>query len=113
MKTLNDPLLAYRDETFLDTEEARPIRILSEYLAPLQAFRQERIHDTVVFFGSARVHEDALGHYYGDARVLSRLITEWSRTKRFPRLSPSQGPQRRNHEETATRAQSDQQLSSN
>jgi predicted Rossmann-fold nucleotide-binding protein len=81
MENLNDPVLAYRDEAFLDTAEARPIRILSEYLEPLQAFRQERIHDAVVFFGSARLRKDGpLGHYYEDARLLSRLITEWART---------------------------------
>ena len=35
--------------------EARPIRILSEYLEPLQRFKEQKIQDTVVFFGSARV----------------------------------------------------------
>jgi uncharacterized protein (TIGR00730 family) len=48
--------LAYHDETFLDSTDARPIRILAEYLDPLRRFRQENIQDTVVFFGSARVH---------------------------------------------------------
>ena len=47
--------LAYLDPDFLESEEARPIRILSEYLEPLRRFRQEKIQDTVVFFGSARV----------------------------------------------------------
>jgi uncharacterized protein (TIGR00730 family) len=48
--------LAYLDRTFLESEEARPIRILAEYLEPLRRFRQQQIQDTVVFFGSARVH---------------------------------------------------------
>ncbi len=48
--------LAYHDEEFLDSTDARPIRILSEYLSPLRQFRQANIQDTVVFFGSARVH---------------------------------------------------------
>lgn len=48
--------LAYLDRTFLDSDEARPIRILAEYLEPLRRFRQQQIQDTVVFFGSARVH---------------------------------------------------------
>ena len=48
--------LAYHDETFLDSTDARPIRILAEYLDPLRRFRDENIQDTVVFFGSARVH---------------------------------------------------------
>jgi uncharacterized protein (TIGR00730 family) len=72
---------AYRDEAFLDTEDARPLRILAEYLAPLRAFRRGRVHDTVVFFGSARLREDGLlGRYYEEARTLARLITEWART---------------------------------
>ena len=48
--------LAYHDEDFLESTDARPIRILAEYLEPLQRFKQENIQDTVVFFGSARVH---------------------------------------------------------
>jgi uncharacterized protein (TIGR00730 family) len=48
--------LAYLNEEFLETAEARPIRILSEYLEPLQRFKEQKIQDTVVFFGSARVN---------------------------------------------------------
>ena len=33
------PLPAYRNEEFLDTPDARPLRILSEYLYPLSHFR--------------------------------------------------------------------------
>src|SRR5881409_1735776 len=47
--------LAYLNPGFLDSAEARPIRILSEYLEPLGRFKEQRIQDTVVFFGSARV----------------------------------------------------------
>jgi uncharacterized protein (TIGR00730 family) len=47
--------LAYLDADFLESDEARPIRILSEYLEPLRRFRDQKIQDTVVFFGSARV----------------------------------------------------------
>jgi uncharacterized protein (TIGR00730 family) len=47
--------LAYLNEEFLEASEARPIRILSEYLEPLRRFRQQKVQDTVVFFGSARV----------------------------------------------------------
>jgi len=71
--------LAYRDHDFLDSDEARPLRILAEYLAPLAALRRERVHDTVVFFGSARIDEAGpLGHYYGAARELARRVTEWA-----------------------------------
>jgi uncharacterized protein (TIGR00730 family) len=48
--------LAYLMRDFLESEEGRPIRILSEYLEPLRRFRLHNIQDTVVFFGSARVH---------------------------------------------------------
>jgi uncharacterized protein (TIGR00730 family) len=48
--------LAYHDQEFLESTDARPIRILAEYLGPARRFRQENIQDTVVFFGSARVH---------------------------------------------------------
>jgi uncharacterized protein (TIGR00730 family) len=47
--------LAYLYREFLESAEARPIRILAEYLEPLRRFKEEKIQDTVVFFGSARV----------------------------------------------------------
>ena len=47
--------VAYNDPDFLDSEEARPLRILAEYLEPLRRFQAQNIQDTVVFFGSARV----------------------------------------------------------
>ncbi|MDQ6708107.1 MAG: TIGR00730 family Rossman fold protein, partial [Acidobacteriota bacterium] len=73
------PPLAYKNDEFLETPDSRPLRILSEYLEPLSHFRRQRIRDTVVFFGSARLREDGpLGNYYNDARVLARLVTEWA-----------------------------------
>jgi uncharacterized protein (TIGR00730 family) len=73
------PRIAYLDELFMGSDTARPLRILAEYLEPLDAFRREQIKDTVVFFGSARLREDGpLGRYYLEARTLARLITEWS-----------------------------------
>src|SRR3954466_9479501 len=47
--------MAYLYPEFLESAEARPIRILSEYLEPLGRFKDQKIQDTVVFFGSARV----------------------------------------------------------
>jgi len=71
--------LAYHDAEFLDSDEARPVRILAEYLAPLRAFREAQVHDTVVFFGSARAHAGGtLGRYVEEATELARLVTEWS-----------------------------------
>src|SRR2546428_11911428 len=47
--------MAYLNAEFLEGAVARPIRILSEYLEPLRRFKEQKIQDTVVFFGSARV----------------------------------------------------------
>jgi len=75
----SDPPLAYRNAEFLDSDEARPLRILSEYLQPLREFERQRVRDTIVFFGSARLAEDGpLAPYYAAARELARRITEWS-----------------------------------
>jgi uncharacterized protein (TIGR00730 family) len=112
---MNNQPLAYNNEEFLETEEARPIRILAEYLEPLRRFRIQNIQDTVVFFGSARVHsriqaERALkrlrdgrhgrdyaaelkrsrkavewSRYYEEARTVARELTKWSLTLDSPR----------------------------
>jgi hypothetical protein len=80
---------AYKNEAFLDTADARPLRILSEYLEPLSHFRRQKIRDTIVFFGSARISEEGpMGRYYREARALARMLTEWSNsmensTRRF------------------------------
>jgi uncharacterized protein (TIGR00730 family) len=111
----NQQPLAYYDPAFLETDDARPLRIIAEYLDPLRRFREQNIQDTVVFFGSARVWsrdeaQDALaklqagthGHnydaalkrskkalewsrYYEDARELARKLTTWSLSLRSPR----------------------------
>jgi uncharacterized protein (TIGR00730 family) len=71
--------VAYLNQDFLNSPDARAIRILSEFLEPLAHFRRERIRDTVVFFGSARITEDGpLANYYSDARALAHLLTEWT-----------------------------------
>ena len=81
MSEKTTPAPAYLDEMFLASDEARPLRILSEYLDPLQAFRRAHIRNTIVFFGSARIREDGpMSRYYHEARTLSRLITEWARS---------------------------------
>jgi uncharacterized protein (TIGR00730 family) len=78
--TDNTPQLAYKNEMFLDSSSARPLRILGEYLEPLDHFRRARVHDTVVFFGSARITEEGpLANYYADARALAAALTRWSR----------------------------------
>jgi uncharacterized protein (TIGR00730 family) len=96
---------AYKNLEFLNSRDARSLRILSEYIEPQTRFRRYNVTDTVVFFGSARAisgeeaqeHLDAaekegdakkierargevdLARYYDDARVLARMMTEWSK----------------------------------
>jgi uncharacterized protein (TIGR00730 family) len=60
--------LAYYHKEFLESTAARPIRILAEYLDPRRRFRLANIQDTVVFFGSARVHSRKMAE-----RALLRL----------------------------------------
>ena len=73
--------LAYLDPEFLESEEARPIRVLAEYLEPRRRFKAQNIQDTVVFFGSARVHsreeaERALAEIGRSATLLSEKERE-------------------------------------
>ena len=87
--------LAYLDAEFLESAEARPIRILTEYLEPLRRFKAQKIQDTVVFFGSARVdsreraeralatlsargEQSATEHYQAELRK-TRKAVEWAR----------------------------------
>ena len=87
--------MAYLYPEFLESEEARPIRILAEYLEPLRRFKEQKIQDTVVFFGSARVDsregaeralrmlrargvKDADEHYQHELKK-SRKALEWAR----------------------------------
>jgi uncharacterized protein (TIGR00730 family) len=86
---------AYLDPSFLKSEDARPIRLLSEYLEPQRRFKLQNIQDTVVFFGSARIHsresaQQALDelvkvHGVGTSRDVDEILArgrravEWSR----------------------------------
>jgi uncharacterized protein (TIGR00730 family) len=49
------PPKAYQNSGFLHGKDARVIRILSEYLEPASRLKWQRVRDTIVFFGSARV----------------------------------------------------------
>jgi len=61
-------------------DDARALRILAEYIAPMSAFQRARISDTIVFFGSARITPDGpMGRYYEAARETARLVTAWSK----------------------------------
>ncbi len=85
---------AYKNLDFLNSRDARTLRILSEYLEPLSRFRRHHITDTVVFYGSARAlppdeartaPERALSAYYEDARRLAQLLTDWSKALHDPK----------------------------
>jgi len=76
-KSMPEQPLAYMDPAFLESDEARPIRIIAEYLEPLRRLKAQNIQDTVVFFGSARVHSRVQA-----TRALDRL------RKRNPRTTP-------------------------
>lgn len=94
---------AYRNQAFLDSQMARSLRILAEYLEPESRFEELRIRDTVVVFGSSRIlsREEAtkrlaeaertgvnlervkkqfeLSRYYEETRELAARLTTWSK----------------------------------
>ncbi len=74
---LPKPPKAYKDLEFLNSPDARLVRMLSEFLEPQRRFRKERVRDTIVFFGSARVtnRKEAL-------RQLSTVRAKFRRVRR-------------------------------
>jgi uncharacterized protein (TIGR00730 family) len=85
------PSKAYRNSEFLNSPEARTIRILAEYNEPRTRFKKYGVENSIVFFGSARSEDlsesgnteidsypQKLSKYYNEALELSRKITEWS-----------------------------------
>jgi uncharacterized protein (TIGR00730 family) len=54
----------YLDPLFMESLQARPVRIMTEYIDPLERLRHEKVGDTIVMFGSARIRsrEDTLKH---------------------------------------------------
>jgi uncharacterized protein (TIGR00730 family) len=103
VKQIHPQPKAYEDLRFLESKDARGLRILSEYLEPLSRFRRFGVQDTIVFMGSARIlsREAAeaalaeaeqsqvdvagarialeLSSYYEAARELSFRLTNWSK----------------------------------
>lgn len=51
----NEIVKAYNNLEFLNSTDARALRILSEFLEPKSRFEKHDIVDTIVFFGSARI----------------------------------------------------------
>ena len=54
-KTEEAPIKAYKNLDFLNSPDARIVRILSEFIEPQSRFRHHGVRDTIVFFGSARI----------------------------------------------------------
>ncbi len=73
-KKVNKAKKAYKNLDFLDSHDARIIRILSELLEPMQRFNKQRIKNTIVFFGSARTKSqlDAKKHLTTVQNCISR-----------------------------------------
>ena len=86
---------AYKNLDFLNSKDARTVRILSEYLYPKAQLEQERVTNTIVIFGSARAPSPEelsskeglnkenknfkLAEYYDATKILSKRLTEWSK----------------------------------
>ena len=83
---------AYKNLDFLNSKDARTVRILSEYLYPKAQLEKEKVTNTIVIFGSARAQSPEelsskeersknlkLAEYYEATRILSKRLTEWSK----------------------------------
>ncbi len=80
---------AHTIQEFMESIDARTLRILAEYLYPLKVFREEHVTDTIIVFGSARIpaperpdqkRAAAYGRFYQDARELCGRLTDWNRS---------------------------------
>ena len=102
-KSTAQPVQAHRSKAFMEGPDARPLRILAEYLEPKKRFAELEVKDTIVFFGSARtlsretaeaelaaaekgksdVEEArsrlAMSRYYEDTREFAKRLTLWSK----------------------------------
>lgn len=65
MARLSKPMKAYENLEFLNSSDARILRMLAEFIEPQSKFRKHKIIDTIVFFGSARLksRKDSLAEY--------------------------------------------------
>jgi hypothetical protein len=73
---------AYENAEFLESNEARTLRILSEYLEPLKRLNEWKVNNTIFFIGSskAKVEEkdSPLTKYYWEAEELSYNLAKWA-----------------------------------
>jgi uncharacterized protein (TIGR00730 family) len=91
-----EPRRAFENADFIKSPDARALRILAEYLEPAARLRREKIRDTIVFFGSARINPkveaeaslERLRLQLADHPVPSEeLSLELKRAERFCRLA--------------------------
>ncbi|HUU38317.1 MAG TPA: TIGR00730 family Rossman fold protein [Candidatus Desulfaltia sp.] len=82
MKKVFTPDIAYNNKDFLESEEARPVRILSEILEPMHRLARQKVHSSVLFLGSSRVdpsdERSPLAKYYQDAEELAFRLASWA-----------------------------------
>ncbi len=82
MKKSHIPEKAYRNLEFLNSPEARTVRILSEYLEPLSRLDKFKVNDTVLFLGSSvanpKERDSVLTKYYWEAEKLAFNIATWA-----------------------------------
>ncbi|MCF7809208.1 MAG: LOG family protein [Candidatus Marinimicrobia bacterium] len=96
----------YDSQDLIHSPSGRMLRIMSEYIGPQDLFKKNKVHDTIVFFGSARTQprhlvQEAIvkakkngssveelellnrdlemSRYYEDARELAYKMTKWSK----------------------------------
>ncbi len=64
---------AYESSNFMNSRDARPLRIMSEYVYPEQVFSKHNVRNTIVFFGSARIQSPK---QYEDKRQSLEVLCE-------------------------------------
>ena len=73
---------AYKNLSFLNSREARTLRILSEYLEPLMRLNEQKVNSTILFLGSSKAdpeEKDAiLTGYYWEAEELAYRLAKWA-----------------------------------
>jgi uncharacterized protein (TIGR00730 family) len=75
------PIKAYNNWKFLNSPDARIVRVISEFLEPMKRFREQGIKDTIVFFGSARIKSRA-----ESGRRLHEIQAEIKKGNRAPKI---------------------------
>lgn len=82
MKEKESPSKAYNNVDFLNSSDARIIRILSEYLEPLSRLHELKVNNSVLFLGSHKADpedkENPLSHYYWEAEELAYHLVTWA-----------------------------------